>query len=237
VQAIDKLDPEKRTTPLNRELFAQGVGNSVSGLLGGLPLTSVIVRSSANVNAGGKSKLSSIMHGFILLASLLFFPKLLNYIPLCALAAILIYTGFKLASPNLFKAQWKLGKMSFIPFLLTIISILFTDLLIGIGIGLLLGVFFVIRSNYRVAIRSAKIEAQHLIKFSDQVTFLNKSLLREKLEEIERGNTVTIDLSQSRFIDHDILDMLADYKTKAALNNIQLSFQYINDRQKQKFNL
>jgi len=237
VQAIDKLDPLKRVTPSNRELIAQGFGNSVSGLLGGLPVTSVIVRSSANLNAGAVTKLSTISHGIILLASLLFFPHILNQIPLCALASILIYTGFKLAKPALFKEQWQKGKMVFIPFILTVISILLTDLLLGIAIGLLLGVYFVIRSNYKVAIRSANMDEQFLIKFSSQVTFLNKTLLRQKLAEISNGANVIIDLSPCDFMDNDIHEMLEDYKVKAKINSIKLNFRYLNEKQEKKFNL
>ncbi len=237
VQAIDKLDPLRRNTPVNRELMAQGVGNTVSGMLGGLPITSVIVRSSANLNAGAQSKLSTIMHGAILLLSLLFFPNLLNKIPLCALASILIYTGYKLASPVLFKEQWNKGTTVFLPFLITILSILLTDLLIGIAIGLLVGVFFVIRSNYKVAIRMANEKDQYLIKFSNQVSFLNKALLKSTFDKIPPKSIVSIDLSQCHFIDNDILDMLRDYETKAAHEKIRLDYRYLNDHQKEKMKI
>ena len=152
IEASDEMDPYKRVTPANRELKAQGVGNMVSGLLGGLPLTSVIVRTSANVNAGGKSKLSAIVHGILLLVSVAFIPKILNYIPLSALAAVLIYTGYKLARPSLFRKFYQKGLDQFMPFLITILAILFTDLLVGILIGIGAGLFFVLRSNFKSAV-------------------------------------------------------------------------------------
>ena len=149
VEATDKLDPEKHQTPTNRELRAQGIGNIVSGLLGGLPVTQVIVRSSANINAGAKSKISTILHGFLLLITILFIPKLLNSIPLASLAAILIMVGYKLSKIQLYKQLYTLGFEQFIPFIATIIGVLFTDLLRGIGIGMAISVFYILRKNFR----------------------------------------------------------------------------------------
>lgn len=237
VQAIDKLDPQRRVTPMNRELTAQGLGNAVSGLLGGLPVTSVIVRSSANLQAGAKSKTSTIMHGVILMISLLFFPQILNTIPLCALASILIYTGFKLAQPAVFREQWNKGKLVFYPFLITIAAILFTDLLKGIAIGLLVGVYFVIRSNYREAIRVANDGHNYLLKFSRQVSFLNKTLLKSKLDIIPHRSSVVVDLSKCHFMDSDIQEMLKDYMTLCKHRQIRLQFKYLNDIQAKRFNL
>lgn len=150
VEAIDKLDPEKRRTPQNAELKAQGVGNIVSGLIGGLPITAVIVRSSANLDSGAKSKMSAVYHGILLILAVAIFPKVMNLIPLSALAAILIMVGYKLTKPALYKAQLKLGRDRFIPFVTTVVAILFTDLLIGILIGMAVGVFYILRANYKV---------------------------------------------------------------------------------------
>jgi MFS superfamily sulfate permease-like transporter len=180
VEAIDKLDEQKRTTNTNRELIAQGAGNMVFGMLGGIPVTSVIVRSSANANAGARTKLSTIMHGVLIATGLLVFPTLLNLIPLSALAAILIYTGFKLAKPSVFKEQYAHGKAVFIPFVVTIISILLTDLLIGILIGIVVGVFFIMLTNFKASLRFASSEGLHVIRFGHQVTFLNKIILKQK---------------------------------------------------------
>jgi MFS superfamily sulfate permease-like transporter len=152
IEAVDKLDPYKRVTPTNRELVAQGSGNIVSGMLGGLPLTSVIVRSSANLNAGAKTKMSAIFHGILILVCVMFVPKILNLIPKAALAAILIFTGYKLAKVQLFKEYYKKGWEQFMPFLITILAIVFTDLLKGVLIGIAIGIFYIIRSNFRSAI-------------------------------------------------------------------------------------
>ncbi|MCC7297989.1 MAG: SulP family inorganic anion transporter [Bacteroidia bacterium] len=165
VEAVDKIDELKRTTNPNRELIAQGTGNIVAGFLGGLPITSVIVRSSANVNSGAKTKLSAILHGLLLAVAILIFPKVMNLIPLSALAAVLIYTGFKLAKPSVFKDAFKKGAAVFVPFLATIFAILLSDLLIGICIGILVGVFFIVRSNFKAALRFADRDGAHMIRF------------------------------------------------------------------------
>lgn len=175
IEAVDNIDPDRRITPTNRELKAQGIGNMVSGLLGGLPITSVIVRSSANVAAGGKSKLSTIAHGILLLLSVLFIPKLLNLIPLAALAGILIFTGYKLAKIKLFKEHFNAGLNQFIPFVITILAILFTDLLIGILIGLVAGVYYVLKSNFKKAILLIEDDGRYLIRFRRNVTFFKQS--------------------------------------------------------------
>jgi len=222
VEAVDKIDPFKRVAPTNRELKAQGVGNLVSGLLGGLPITAVIVRSSTNVYNGGKTKLSAFLHGVWLLLSVLFFSAYLNYIPLASLAAILLFVGYKLASPQLFRTMWSQGSQQFIPFIVTIVAILFTDLLIGIMIGLAVGLFFVIKSNYHKAISMNKEGNNYTITFHKSVNFLNKALLRQYLNQIEDGAHLTIDGSKAEFIDHDILETIEDFEITAKERNITI---------------
>lgn len=225
VEATDKLDPYKRITPANRELKAQGIGNIVSGLIGGLPVTQVIVRSSANVGAGGKTKVSTVVHGIILLVSVAAIPMYLNLIPLASLAAILLMVGYKLSKVSLYKSMYKLGWEQFLPFIITIIAILFTDLLIGIGIGLAVGIFFILKKNYKHSYsekeeRTATGEVI-TIKLSEEVTFLNKGSIQEKLASLPENCTVIIDGSRSVNIDYDVLEMIQDFKDySAALKNI-----------------
>lgn len=225
VDASDKLDPRKRITPLNRELFAQGVGNLFCGLLGGLPLTAVIVRSSANVAAGAKSKVATIVHGLLLLLSVLFFSSLLNRIPLSILAAILIHVGFKLTKPSIFVNLWRKGSSQLVPFVVTIVSVLLSDLLIGIGIGLVVGISFVILSNYRSAIVFVQDEDHYLVRFRKDVTFLNKSKLKEILYSIPENSYLMIDSSEAAFVDYDIFDTVEDFKELAIHRNIQLEIR------------
>ncbi|HZG22933.1 MAG TPA: SulP family inorganic anion transporter, partial [Chitinophagaceae bacterium] len=184
IEAADELDPYNRVTPTNRELKAQGIGNMVSGLLGGIPLTSVIVRTSANVYAGAKSKMSTIMHGILLLLSVALMPGLLNVIPLSALAAVLIYTGFKLAKPAIFIKFYKSGFDQFVPFVVTIVAILFTDLFVGIVIGITVGLFFVLRSNFKTSVFVVNDANKYLVRLRKDVSFLNKPILKYKLEEV-----------------------------------------------------
>ena len=200
LEAVDKLDPLRRQAPANRELKAQGVGNMVSSLLGGLPVTSVIVRSSANVNAGGKTKLASMFHGLLLLVSVLMFADIMNTIPLATLAAILLLTGFKLANPATFFEMYRRGKNQFIPFIITVIAILIDDLLKGIAIGTVIGLIFVIRSNFHSAITLKYKEGNYLIRFRKDVTFLNKKKLRDILDSVDPKSCVLIDGSNSRFM-------------------------------------
>lgn len=211
LEAVDRLDPLRRQAPANRELKAQGVGNMISALLGGLPITSVIVRSSANVNAGGKTKLASMTHGVLLLVSVLLFADLMNSIPLATLAAILLLTGFKLAKPATFIDMYRRGRNQFIPFIITIIAILVDDLLKGIMIGTVIGLIFVIRSNFHSAIALTRKDANYLIRFRKDVTFLNKHKFRAILDEVEPHSCVLIDGSLARFIDRDILDCIIDF--------------------------
>lgn len=211
LEAVDRLDPLRRQAPANRELKAQGVGNMISALLGGLPITSVIVRSSANVNAGGKTKLASFTHGVLLLCSVLLFADLMNSIPLATLAAILLMTGFKLAKPTAFLEMYRRGRNQFIPFAITIIAIMIDDLLKGIMIGTVIGLIFVIRSNFHSAISLVRKESNYLIRFRKDVTFLNKHRFREILDAVEPNSCVLIDGSLARFIDRDILDCIIDF--------------------------
>lgn len=228
VEATDKLDPYKRITPTNQELKAQGVGNIISGLVGGLPITQVIVRSSANIQSGGRTKLSAILHGFLLLISVLAIPVVLNMIPLASLAAILLMVGFKLAKPVLFKSMYKLGWPQFVPFMVTIVGIVLTDLLVGIGLGLVVAVFYILLNNFKRPFFFSP--DNHLndnairIELSEEVTFLNKAAILNTLKEIPENSKVIIDASRTESIDHDVLEIFEDFKQNAVYNNIDLGF-------------
>lgn len=223
LEAIDKLDPMKRVSPTNRELIAQGSGNIVSGLLGGLPLTSVIVRSSANIQAGAKTKLSAILHGILILICVAFVPGLLNMIPKAALAAILIYTGYKLAKPSLALDYFKKGWEQFMPFIVTILAIVFTDLLKGVLIGIAVGIFYIIRSNFRTAIFVVNDHNKYLIRLRKDISFFSKPVLKSKLEKIPANSSLIIDLTKAEFIDRDIIDTINEYLLHAHLKNIHVT--------------
>jgi MFS superfamily sulfate permease-like transporter len=225
IEAIDDLDPYQRVTNKERELKAQGVGNLVSGMLGGLPLTSVIVRSSANVNSGAKSKMSAIMHGMLLLLSVAFIPVILNLIPKAALAAVLIYTGYKLAKPALFRQYFKKGWDQFLPLAITVVAILFTDLFIGVLIGIVAGLFFVIRSNFKSAVFVVHDENKYLFRLRKDVSFLNKPIIKNKLEEVPENSIVYIDATRADFIDKDIIEVIEDFMVHAPLKNIQVELK------------
>lgn len=235
LEAVDRLDPEQRSSPPNRELLAQGIGNVTAGLIGGLPLTSVIVRSSVNINAGGKTRLSAIFHGFLLFGSVLVFPGWLNEIPLSALGAILLMTGLKLASPKLVKQMWSEGKNQFLPFVITVLAIVFTDLLIGIIIGLGVSIGFILRSNMRRPLR--KFMEQHItgdvlrIELANQVSFFSRATLEETLRNVPRGGHVLIDARSTDYMDVDILDLIQDFQhSTAKARGIQLSLVGFKDR-------
>jgi SulP family sulfate permease len=225
-EATDKMDPDKRITPTNQELKAQGLGNIISGLIGGLPITQVIVRSSANINFGGKTKLSAILHGVFLLISAITIAGLLNMIPLASLAAILLMVGYKLAKPTLFVNMYKLGWEQFIPFIATVIGILATDLLKGITIGIIFGIFYTLRHSYRnshymketVTTDQGK-EIHHLV-LAEEVSFFNKASVIKELEEIPVNSKVIIDCSSSKAIAHDVLELIKDYEVNAKTKNI-----------------
>lgn len=227
VEAIDKLDKYNRITPVNRELVAQGVGNMVCGLLGAIPITAVIVRGSANVDAGGRTRLSAITHGVFLLLAVMLIPFVLNMIPYPALAAILLITGYNLAKPRLFRSLYRQKWKQFIPFIVTIVFILLTDLLIGVSVGLVVAFYFIIQNNFREEFHytPAIIDGKEtgLIKLSSNVTFLNKIEIKKLLEEIPEGTTLTIDGSESLFIDYDVLEIINEFKNKAKDRNIDLN--------------
>lgn len=225
LEASDKLDPQRRISPPNRELKAQGIGNMVSGLLGGIPVTAVIVRSSANVVAGARTRLSGIIHGIFLLVSVLALPVILNYIPKAALASVLILVGYKLISWDVIKENYKKGINQFVPFVVTIIAILLTDLLKGIGIGILVGIIFVIRSNYTKGITYISDQGKHLIKLRDNVTYLNKGLLSKIIENMPRNAEVMIDGTSAKFIDPDIYELIDDFIRSAPEKNINVDLK------------
>ncbi len=230
VEATDKLDPYKRNTPTNRELKAQGLGNVVSGLIGGLPLTAVIVRSSANINSGAKTKLSAIIHGLLLLISVIFLATVLNKIPLACLAALLLMVGYKLAKISLFKSMYKLGWDQFLPFIATVIAIQFSDLLRGIGIGLAVSIFFILRANFKRAYsfkKEKKDEDKIIIQLAEEVSFLNKGSIADTLENLPDNVNVLIDGSKSYSIDMDVIEIIHDFKTTAEQKNIKLELKNI----------
>jgi len=222
LEAVDKLDPLKRIAPTSRELKAQGVGNMLSGLIGGLPVTAVIVRSSANINAGGRTRISSFVHGIFLLLSILFFTQFLNLIPLACLSAILLHTGFKLAKPQLFRSIYRQGWNQFIPFITTIVAILITDLLQGVLIGIGIGLFFVIKSNFHKSISLHYEEGHYTLILHKDISFLNKALLRRVLNEIEENSSLIIDASNAKFIDFDIQETLDNFVKTATDDNISV---------------
>jgi MFS superfamily sulfate permease-like transporter len=228
LEASDELDPYKRVSPTNRELKAQGVGNIVSGLIGGLPLTSVIVRTSANVNAGARTKMSAIIHGLLLLLSVALIPRILNLIPLSALAGILIFTGFKLVKPSIFKEFYAKGPTQYIPFVVTILAILFTDLLVGILIGCVTGLFFVMRSNFRSAVFVVNDNNNYLFRLRKDVSYLNKPIIRKKLEEVPADCNVLIDATRADFIDVDVVEVIDDFMKHAHLKNIKVELKKNN---------
>ncbi|WP_373941642.1 SulP family inorganic anion transporter [Polaribacter sejongensis] len=227
VEACDKLDPDKNVTPTNRELLAQGTGNIISGLIGGLPITQVIVRSSANVQSGGKTKLSTILHGILLLISVVLIPTLLNKIPLAVLASILLVVGYKLAKPALFKQMYKLGWKQFIPFIVTVVGIVFTDLLSGIALGLLVGIVVILLKSYQNS-HFLHIEdnsnGKHKIKMTlaEEVTFFNKGAILKELDSLPADSYLEIDLIKTRYLDNDIIEILEDFLYKAKERNIDI---------------
>jgi MFS superfamily sulfate permease-like transporter len=226
VEAIDKIDPYNRITPQNRELVAQGSGNILSGLLGGLPITAVIVRSSANAEAGAKTKLSGFTHGIWLLLVVLFAVPLINYIPFCVLSVILIRTGYNLAKPKMIWSVYKQGREQFLPFIVTVIAILFTDLLIGVLIGLAYSIYFLIKHTYRAGYTIKEKNEGHIrhfmIDLALNVSFLNKKKMKDELDKLPEYSIVEISGADSVYIDNDILEIIQDYKAKAHRRHIEL---------------
>lgn len=226
VEAVDKLDKHNRITPVNRELIAQGIGNMVCGFLGAIPMTAVVVRGAANADAGARTKFAAFTHGLFLLLAVLLIPFILRMIPYASLAAILLITGYNLAKPKLFTRMWSLGWKQFLPFVLTIFVILATDLLIGVTIGLLLSIYFIVQNNFKVEYRvTTTMQHQtevHTIKLNSNVTFLNKVNLRKTLDLIPEYSILTIDGSDCHFIDYDILEIISEYGNKAHDRHIEL---------------
>ena len=216
IEATDKLDPYKRFTDTNRELKAQGIGNIVSSLLGGLPMTSVVVRTSANNAAGAKSKMSAIIHGALLLVSVLAIPAILNKIPLATLAAVLLLVGYKLANPSTIKHFWEKGKYQFIPFIATFGAVVFTDLLKGVALGMIISVIFVLKGNLKRAYNFRKEEYKDgdiiHIDLAQEVSFLNKAAIKETISSIPENSKVIINASDTVYIAHDVLDLIKEFK-------------------------
>jgi MFS superfamily sulfate permease-like transporter len=232
IEACDKMDPYHHITPLNRELKAQGVGNFVSGLLGGLPVTSVIVRSSANINAGARTKASTISHGLILLIALLAIPGFLNLIPLSSLAAILLVVGYKLTKISLYKEIYKKGFSQFLPFIVTVIAILFTNLLQGVFLGIILALFFILKANFQRAVIAVHSNGNYLIKFSKDMSFMHKASLRNELAKIPNDTQLLIDGTKSQFMDEDIMETIEDFIQMAKIKNIKVDITGIKLKEK-----
>jgi len=227
VEATDKLDPDKNVTPTNRELLAQGTGNIISGMIGGLPITQVIVRSSANIQSGGRSKMSTIIHGFLLLISIMIIPRLLNMIPLSVLAAVLLIVGYKLAKPALFKKMYDLGWKQWVPFNVTVFGIVFIDLLYGIGLGLAVGIVVILIKSYQNSHFLHK-EGDELndgrikMTLAEEVTFFNKGAILNELDNIAENSYLELDVRKTRYLDNDIIEILDDFAFKAANRNITI---------------
>ncbi len=215
IEAADKMDPLKRYTNTNQELFAQGAGNILSGLIGGIPMTSVIVRTSANVNSGGRTKIAAIAHGVFLLLAVVAIPTILNKIPLACLAAILLMIGYKLASPSVFKHMWENGRYQFVPFIITVLAVVFTDLLKGVAIGLVVSVFYILRANLKLAYFFKKEEHNEgetiNMKLAQEVSFLNKASIKQTLNHLPDGSKIIIDATETFYIDYDVVQLIKDF--------------------------
>lgn len=230
LEAADKIDPYRRISNTNRELKAQGIGNLISGILGGLPVTSVIVRTSANAYAGARSRLSSVFHGLLLLISVLTIPMLLNKIPLACLAAILLVIGYKLTKVALYKEMYAAGLDQFLPFIITVLAIVVTDLLTGIAVGMIFGFFFVIKTNHHAAITMVSQDAYYLVRFNKDLSFINKNELKEKLMQIPANANIIIDGTRSTFIDSDIYDVVKDFEENAKFRNISIELKHFHSK-------
>ncbi|MBS1789788.1 MAG: SulP family inorganic anion transporter [Acidobacteria bacterium] len=225
LEATDKLDPFRRISPTNRELKAQGVGNFISGLIGGLPITSVIVRSSANVYAGSRTRMSAFFHGILLFFCVLLIPGLLNRIPLACLAAILFMVGYKLTKVHLYKKMYKAGWDDFLPFIVTVLAIVFTDLLVGIAIGIAVGVLVVIKTNHHDSMTLVHQGNNYLLRFNKDVSFVNKTALKDKLLSIPENSNLVLDATKAIYIDGDIYDVVADFQEAARHKNIKVELK------------
>lgn len=223
VEAVDKMDPYKRISNTNRELYAQGLGNAISGMLGGLPVTSVIVRSSANVYAGARTRTSVLVHGFMLAIAVFLIPGVLNHIPLACLASILLIVGYKLASVSLIKSVWKEGISQFVPFSATLVMIVMKDILFGVGIGLVVSTFFVMKSYHRKSITCVSDGNDFLVRFNKDITFVHKGLLKDVLREIPDNSKLILDVNNAHYIDHDIKELLNSFFESAESRNIEIN--------------
>ncbi|MCB9662905.1 MAG: SulP family inorganic anion transporter [Alphaproteobacteria bacterium] len=230
VEAVDRLDPFRRLSPMNRELAAQGVGNTLSGLVGGLPITAVIVRSSANVYSGGRTRVSAIVHGILLIVLVLSVPLLLNRVPLAALAAVLLVVGYKLARISLFREMWVRGLDQFIPFVVTVIVTVVSDLLTGVAVGVAVGGLMVLATNHHSAIAVVHDDGDWLVKFLKDVSFVNKARLRKVLTSIPNGSRVIIDGSRAAFIDHDIRETVEDFVQSAPQRDLHVELMHCEPR-------
>ena len=238
LEASDKMDTLKRYSSANAELRAQGIGNLLSGLIGGIPMTSVIVRTTANINAGAKTKMSAIFHGIFLLLAVIAIPGLLNKIPMACLAAILIMIGLRLASPKVFKHIWQSGKHQFVPFIITVIAVVFTDLLKGVGIGLVVSIFYILKGNMKLAYFFRK-EQHHEgetihIDLAQEVSFLNKAAIKTTLAALPQNSKVVVNADNTVYIDHDVLELLRDFVNFGAKDkNINITLKNF----KQEYNM
>jgi len=230
VEAVDKLDPYRRTSDTNRELMAQGVGNMVAGLIGGLPMTSVIVRSSTNAYSGGRTRASAFIHGVFLGGLVIAVPFLLNRIPLAALAAVLLTIGYKLARVALFQKMYRAGADQFVPFLITVLVTVFSDLLTGVLVGLAVGVVMVMITNFTTAVSVVEEEGAFLIQFTKDVSFLNKTRLRRVLADLPDDSEVVIDGTRAMFIDHDIYELVQDFKEAAKYRGITVDCRRLDSK-------
>ena len=233
IEAVDKIDPYNRITPQNRELIAQGTGNFISGLLGGLPITAVIVRSSANAEAGARTKLSGIFHGLWIFIFAFFAAFLLNLIPYCVLAVILVRTGYNLAKPKMIRSVYKLGREQFMPFIVTVVAILFSDLLIGVGIGVAYAAYYIFKNTYKAGFTLQKKSEGHsnhyYFRLAINVSFINKKKLKDELEKIPDYSIVDIDGTHSVYIDYDVIEVVNEFKAKAHHKHIELHLRGIPD--------
>lgn len=232
VEAVDKLDPYSRISDTNQELYAQGTGNLLAGLLGALPLTAVIVRSSANVYAGAKTRLSGFIHGILLLIAVVFLPSFMNHIPIAALAAILIQVGYKLAHPVLFRKMYARGSTQFTPFIVTIIAVVTTDLLTGVLVGFAVGLYFVIKANRHSTITMVQDGIDFLMRFNKDMSFIDRAELKEYLLSLPDNANLLVDGIKAQYIDQDILDVLNDFERSAGLRGITVSFTHIHSKMK-----
>jgi MFS superfamily sulfate permease-like transporter len=237
LEAGDKMDPYKRYSNANTELKAQGIGNILSGLIGGLPMTSVIVRTTANINAGAKTKFAAIVHGLMLLLTVILIPGILNMIPMASLAAILLMIGWKLASPKVFKHMWQSGLQQFIPFIITVLAVVFTDLLKGVGVGLIVSIFYILKGNMKLAYRFSK-EKYHEgetihIDLAQEVSFLNKAALKQTLSDLPSNSNVIIDAGNTVYIDFDIIQLIKDFALFGAAER-KIKLQLINFKEEYK---